>query len=90
VAASARYRLLVLAEPVDSRWKATLNGKSLERSTAYGWAQAFVLPPDAGTVRVHFDSGGRHWWLVVELLAVVGVMLVGTGAGPPTHRREPL
>jgi GT2 family glycosyltransferase len=90
VAASTRYRLLVLAEPVDSRWKATLNGESLERSAAYGWAQAFVLPPDAGTVRVHFDSGGRHWWLVVELLALVGVILVGTGAGPPTHRREPL
>jgi GT2 family glycosyltransferase len=90
VGASARYRLLVLAEPADSRWKATLNGASLQRSTAYGWAQAFVMPPDAGTVKVRFDSGGRHWWLILELAALVGVILVGTGAGPPTHRRESL
>lgn len=89
-AAGTTKRILVLAEPAESRWTATLNGKSLQRTTAYGWAQAFVLPPNAGKVRVRFDSGGRHWWLVIELLGLVGVILYGTGAGPHTHRRDPL
>jgi hypothetical protein len=90
VAAVPGERLLVVAEPVDSRWKATLNGESLKRTTAYGWAQAFVLPSNAGTVKVRFDSGGRHWWLILELLGLIGVILVGAGAGPHTHRRDPL
>jgi GT2 family glycosyltransferase len=83
-------RLLALAEPVDSRWRATLDGESLQPTTAYGWAQAFVVPEHGGTVQVRFDSGGRHWWLVLELLGLVGVLLVGSGAGPHAHRREPL
>jgi GT2 family glycosyltransferase len=90
VGAASGDRLLALAEPVDSRWKATLNGESLQRTTAYGWAQAFVLPSHAGTVKVRFDSGGRHWWLILELLGLIGVVVVGAGAGPHTHRRDPL
>jgi hypothetical protein len=90
VPAGTTNRLLVLAEPADSHWNATLSGHSLRRVTAYGWAQAFVLPPHAGTVHVGFDSSGRHWWLIVELLGLIGVLLVGAGAGPHTHRRDPL
>ncbi|HVT20623.1 MAG TPA: glycosyltransferase [Mycobacteriales bacterium] len=88
--ASAAYRILVLAEPADSRWRATLNGAPLKRTTAYGWAQAFVLPSRAGTVQVGFDSGGRHRWLVLELIGLVGVLVFGSGAGPRRSRREPL
>jgi hypothetical protein len=85
-------RLLVLAEPADSHWQATLSGHSLRRVTAYGWAQAFALPPNGGTLHVSFDSSGRHWWLVIELLGLIGVLLVGAGAGPGPHaqRRDPL
>jgi hypothetical protein len=90
VGASTAYRLLILAEPAQSGWTATFNGQHLERKTAYGWAQAFVLPTRAGTVDVRFDSGGRHWLLLLELLAFVGVALVGSGAGPHTHRRDTL
>ncbi|MGN6473621.1 MAG: hypothetical protein ACTHK4_08245, partial [Mycobacteriales bacterium] len=90
VPSATTNRILVLAEPADGHWNATLSGRPLRRTTAYGWAQAFVLPAGAGTVHVGFDSSGRHWWLVVELLGVIGVLLVGAGAGPHTHRREPL
>jgi hypothetical protein len=90
IGTSTAPRLLALAEPVDSRWGATLNGAPLQRATAYGWAQAFVVPPHAGTVRVQFDSGGRHWWLVLELLGLGAVVLVGAGAGSRPHRQEPL
>ncbi len=87
VPSATTSRLLVLAEPADSRWRATLAGQSLRRATAYGWAQAFVLPPRAGTVHVSFDSSGRHWWLIAELVGLVGVLLVGAGAAPHGHRR---
>ncbi|HVU74960.1 MAG TPA: hypothetical protein VHE83_18495, partial [Mycobacteriales bacterium] len=83
-------RLLVVAEPAQARWHATLNGHRLAPTTAYGWAQAFELPAGGGIVRVSFDSGGRHWWLVLELLALVAVILFGAGAGPHTHRRVTL
>jgi hypothetical protein len=80
----------VLAEPADSRWHATLNGERLESATAYGWAQAFVLPSRGGAVAVSFDSGARHWWLIAELIALVAVVLYGAGAGPHTPRRDAL
>jgi hypothetical protein len=80
-------RLLVLAEPVDSGWQATLDGHPLRRVTAYGWAQAFELPARGGVLRVHFDSGTRHFWLVVELLALLGVIGYGAGAAPHPQRR---
>jgi hypothetical protein len=90
IPAAATNRLLVLAEPADGRWRATVSGQSLTRTTAYGWAQAFVLPPHGGKLEVGFDSGGRHWWLLLEVLALAGVLLFAAGAGPHTHRREPL
>ncbi|HWC34951.1 MAG TPA: glycosyltransferase [Mycobacteriales bacterium] len=88
--ATSVHRLLVLAEPVESRWHATLNGERLHPVTAYGWAQAFELPARPGTVRVSFDSGGRHWWLILELLGIAAVLLFGAGAAPHAHRRTPL
>ncbi|HVV77882.1 MAG TPA: glycosyltransferase [Mycobacteriales bacterium] len=90
VAAGSGSRLLVLAEPAESRWHATLGGQQLRPTTAYGWAQAFELPARAGKIRVSFDSGSRHWWLVVQLAALVAVILFGAGAGPHTHRKTTL
>jgi GT2 family glycosyltransferase len=76
VPAGAAGRLVVLAEPADSNWHASVDGKPLIGRTVYGWAQAFELPSSAGRLRIGFSSGARHWWLVGEL-AVVVVVVVG-------------
>ncbi|HVW81764.1 MAG TPA: glycosyltransferase [Mycobacteriales bacterium] len=82
-------RLLVLAEPATSGWHATLDGQALHPVKAYGWAQAFDLPADGGRVHVSYSSGGRHWWALYELVALVAVILFGAGAGtPPRHRHS--
>jgi hypothetical protein len=68
-------RLLVLAEPHSSHWRATLAGHRLTPTRAYGWAQAWALPADGGVLRVSRDDDHRHAWLLVQL-AVVGVLLL--------------
>jgi hypothetical protein len=83
-------RLAVLAEPAGSQWHATFDGRSLPRATAYGWAQAFVLPDSAGTLHIHAGGGGRHAWLWLELLILLAVIGVGVAAPPQPPRREVL
>jgi hypothetical protein len=71
----AAGRLLVLAEPADSHWRATLDGRSLPRATAYGWAQAWSLPAGGGRLSVSRASDGRGALLHGELalLAVIAL-----------------
>ena len=76
--------LVVLAEPADRGWHATLDGKPLARRTAYGWAQAFVLPPTGGRLRIDFDGSTRHWWLIAEL----AVLVVVCGLSLPGRRPD--
>jgi hypothetical protein len=76
-------RLVVLAEPADSQWHATVDGKPLVTRTAYGWAQAFVLPATGGRLRIGFGGGSRGAWLIVQLVvvvAVIGALLPGRRA----------
>jgi GT2 family glycosyltransferase len=58
-------RLLVLAEPYSSHWRASLDGAPLPPAHAYGWAQAWTLPA----------GGGRDLWMVLEL-ALFGLVLL--------------
>jgi GT2 family glycosyltransferase len=83
ISASAAGGLAVLAEPANPGWRATLDGKPLVRQTAYGWAQAFVLPPAGGRLRIEFRSSPRHRWLLVELgLTAVAVIAAMPGRRP--------
>jgi GT2 family glycosyltransferase len=68
-------RLLVLAEPADPHWRATVDGRPLHRSTAYGWAQAWTLPPGGGRLQVTRSSDGRGRLLLLELAALVVLVL---------------
>ncbi|MBV9870342.1 MAG: glycosyltransferase family 2 protein [Frankiaceae bacterium] len=80
VPAGSAGRLLVLAEPANGHWHASIDGTSLPRATAYGWAQAFVVPARGGKLDLGYGSGSRTAWLVVELVTVVilvGAMLPG-------------
>jgi hypothetical protein len=71
-------RLVVLAEPANGGWYATINGQDLTARTAYGWAQAFTVPEAGGALHVGYHSRSRDLWLTGELvviLVLVAVML---------------
>jgi GT2 family glycosyltransferase len=52
-------RLLVLAEPYSSHWRATLDGDPLPRALVYGWAQGWNLPAGGGRLVVERTGDGR-------------------------------
>jgi hypothetical protein len=69
-------RVVVLAERHDPGWRATLDGVALAPTTHAGWAQAFRLPPEGGTLVVTHRDSERARWLQVQggLLAAVIVL----------------
>jgi hypothetical protein len=73
-------RLAVLAEPVDSHWRATIGSQQLSGRTAYGWAQAFELPAAGGRLRIGYRDARRGTLLWVELAAVVLAALLAVPA----------
>jgi hypothetical protein len=75
VPAGPADRLLVLAEPVSSHWRATLDGRPLTPALAYVWAQAWRLPAASGRLVVRRSGDSRSAGLLVEL-AVVAVLLL--------------
>jgi len=79
-------RVLVLADPRDDGWRATLDGRALRPRTYDGWAQAFVLPADGGRLRLRYDQGLRTALLWLQLGAV---LLVGVLALPSARTRSP-
>jgi GT2 family glycosyltransferase len=80
-------RLLVLAEARDAGWEATLDGRRLEPTTAWGWAQAFELPGNGGDLVLRHDAGPRSAAVALQAL---GVVLVAVLAVPPARRRDGL
>ena len=73
-------RLLVLADAADSRWRATLDGQVLERRTAWGWGQAFVLPTQGGHLVVSYRDGRTSaLWVQAALVVVVLVLSIPGG-----------
>lgn len=80
-------RLLVLADARDGGWRATLDGQRLESRTAWGWAQAYVLPAAGGRLRLEHTGTARRTGLAVELVVVVAL---GVLAAPGGRRRRGL
>ena len=80
-------RLLVLADAHDARWHATVNGTALPARTAWGWAQAFVLPAGGGRLELRYSQTSRHAGLVVQ---AVLVLLVAVLSAPGARRRRGL
>ena len=85
LAAGVPGRLLVLANAADAGWRASLSGRPLPRRTAWGWAQAFVLPPEGGRLELHHEQGRRHLWLAVQGVVLLLVAVLGAPGGR-THR----
>jgi len=87
VPAGPAGRLLVVADARQGGWRATLDGERLEPRTAWGWAQAYELPPTGGELRLEHGTAGRRTALVVQLVVVVAV---GVLAAPSRRRRRGL
>jgi GT2 family glycosyltransferase len=80
-------RLLVVADATAPGWRASVNGVALPRRTAWGWAQAFVLPRTGGRLVLTYDQSRRHHALTAQALAVAVVLVL---AGPGGRRRRGL
>ncbi|MCW2811825.1 MAG: hypothetical protein JWP61_2283 [Friedmanniella sp.] len=81
VPAGSAGRLLLVGEPVDRRWRGSLDGRPLARAD-HGWQQAFVLPAEGGTVTYRLSSVS-HWLLLLQGL----VLLVAAVLAAPAVRR---
>ena len=76
-------RLLLLGEPADRRWRATLDGQPLTPVDA-GWQQAYALPAGGGQVSYELVSIS-HWFLIAQGLVLV---VAGVLAAPAVRRPE--
>lgn len=76
VGAGPDGRLLVLADPVDDGWRASLDGRPLQARSYDGWAQAFTLPAEGGRLGVRHDGGMRPVLLWLQLAVVVVVVVL--------------
>jgi GT2 family glycosyltransferase len=74
-------RLLVLADAREGGWHARLDGKPLQPRTAWGWAQAYLLPPEGGRLELTHAQSGRRSALIVELVALLAVLVLAVPAG---------
>ncbi|ONH52996.1 hypothetical protein CcI49_33375 [Frankia sp. CcI49] len=88
-------RRVVLAEPADPGWRATLDGRQLSAAVASGWAQAFDLPEGGGLLRISYDHGRHRDAVLATAVAAgtvltVGVLAALTGRVPTRRfRRRP-
>jgi GT2 family glycosyltransferase len=80
-------RLLVLSDAAGSGWHARLDGSVLPSARAWGWAQAFRLPPGGGQLVVDHDAGARSWLVGLALgAALVVVVLAAPSPGSDDRR----
>ncbi|MFT4216659.1 MAG: hypothetical protein QM619_05665, partial [Micropruina sp.] len=84
VAAGAESRLLVLAEPADARWRASVDGRPLVARTLPDGRQAFELGAGGGVLRFGLQGESELWpWL-----QLTGLVLLIVLAGPRVGRRR--
>ncbi|TMR05586.1 glycosyltransferase family 2 protein [Actinomadura soli] len=69
-------RTLLLAEPSDGGWEATLNGDDLKERQVDGWAQGYDIPASGGEFQLSRSMTMRHTWLVIQGIAVLVVAVL--------------
>ena len=80
-------RTLVIAVPTDPRWRATLNGESLNPVDLNG-RQGFELGSSSGQLEVgYYDPAYRAWWLA-GLVTVVWALLGAVPLRDRAYRKE--
>ncbi|TDD90200.1 glycosyltransferase family 2 protein [Actinomadura rubrisoli] len=86
-------RTLLLAEPSDGGWRASLDGRDVKARTVDGWAQGYEIPAAGGDFALTRDMTMRHAWVIVQGVAVLLVAVLALpGARSdtlmPTGERE--
>ncbi|GAA4235798.1 glycosyltransferase [Actinomadura meridiana] len=79
IPAGTGTRTLLLAEPSDGGWNATLDGRDLKERTVDGWAQGYDIPAAGGEFELTRSMTTRHLWVAVQ---GIGVLLVAVLALP--------
>ncbi|MFI0486288.1 glycosyltransferase [Actinomadura sp. 9N215] len=69
-------RTLLLAEPSDGGWDATLNGQALQEREVDGWAQGYDIPAAGGEFQLTRSMTMRHIWIAVQGVAVLLVAVL--------------
>ncbi|WP_433464453.1 glycosyltransferase [Spirillospora sp. CA-128828] len=69
-------RTLLLAEPSDGGWRATLNGHDVKARTVDTWAQGYDIPSAGGEFELTRSMMMRHTWVVVQGIAVLVVAVL--------------
>ena len=80
-------RVLVLADAADPGWRASFDGRPLAPREAWGWAQAFDLPPGPGVLTVDRDTTPRRRLLTAQGVALALVLVL---AAPGARARRGL
>ncbi|MFD0685336.1 glycosyltransferase [Actinomadura fibrosa] len=81
-------RTLLLAEPSDGGWRASLDGREIKTRTVDGWAQGYEVPASGGEFRLTRSMTLRHVWVAVQGVAVLLVAVLALpGAQPDTLMR---
>ncbi|WP_405780262.1 glycosyltransferase [Streptomyces sp. NBC_00859] len=76
VQAGKAGRVLRLADATAPGWQATLDGRSLTRTTVDGWAQGFQLPAQGGKLDVSYSEPFTHTLWIWAQVALAVVLLV--------------
>lgn len=79
-------RTLLLAEPADGGWHATIDGRPARGRTLDGWAQAYDVPASGGTFALHRGMLSRHLWVGAQGVALVLVALLALPTGQLIER----
>ncbi|MGI5398552.1 glycosyltransferase [Streptomyces sp. CA-135486] len=85
VPAGGSGRVLRIADRADEGWRATLDGRELNKTVVDGWAQGFELPAGGGRLDLTYEDPATHtgWIWAQGGLALVLVVLA-----LPGRRRE--
>ena len=76
-------RTLLLAEPADGGWRASLDGRQVRSTTVDGWAQAYTIPPGGGEFVLSRGELLRHGWVTVQAVAVLLVAVLALPGARP-------
>lgn len=76
-------RVLTVAAPASSRWRAEVGGQALPAVAVTDASSGFVLPAGASQVEVSYSS--NHRWAVLAQLTLLAVLLV---LAAPGRRRD--
>lgn len=85
IPAGAANRTLLLTEPSDGGWRATLEGAALKGKVVDGWAQGYDIPAQGGDLTLTRGERRRHTWLIVQAAAVAVVAILALPGAQPGH-----